>query len=53
LSRDFPRIIKLIEDGKIDTGPWITHHASMLDVPAIFPEWLRPEAGVIKAVIED
>lgn len=52
LSRDFPRIIKLIEDGKIDTGPWITHHASMLDVPSIFPEWLRPEAGVIKAVIE-
>jgi 2-desacetyl-2-hydroxyethyl bacteriochlorophyllide A dehydrogenase len=52
LSRDFPRIVQLIEDGKIDTRPWITHHAAMLDVPRVFPDWLRPETGVIKAVIE-
>lgn len=51
LSRDFPRIIQLIEEGKIDTRPWITHHAPMLEVPSVFPTWLRPETGVIKAVI--
>lgn len=51
LSRDFARIIKLIEDGKIDTQPWITHHADFEDVPAIFPTWLKPETGVIKAVV--
>jgi alcohol dehydrogenase len=51
LSRDFPRIIKLIEDGRIDTQPWITHHASMAEVPTIFPTWLKPETGVIKAMI--
>jgi alcohol dehydrogenase len=51
LARDFPRIIQLIEGGKIDTRPWITHHAPMSEVPAVFPTWLRPETGVIKAVI--
>lgn len=51
LSRDFARIIKLIEDGKIDTDPWITHHAKFEDVAAVFPTWLKPETGVIKAVV--
>jgi len=52
LARDFPRIIQLIEAGKIDTRPWITHRASMSEVPRVFPTWLRPETGVIKAVID-
>ena len=51
LSRDFPRIISLIEDGRIDTVPWITHHASFDEVPDVFPTWLKPETGVIKAVV--
>ena len=51
LSRDFTRIIGLIEEGKIDTRPWITHHAAFDDVPEIFPTWLKPETGVIKAVV--
>jgi alcohol dehydrogenase len=51
-SSDFPHIIKLIEDGRIDTRPWITHHATLEDVPAVFPSWLKPETGVIKAVVD-
>lgn len=51
LSRDFSRIITLIESGKINTAPWITHHADFAEVPAIFPNWLKPETGVIKAVV--
>lgn len=51
LSADFTRIIRLIEEGRIDTRPWITHHAEFDDVPAVFPSWLRPETGVIKAVV--
>ena len=51
LSRDFTRIIKLIEAGQIDTNPWITHHANFADVPREFPNWLNPNAGVMKAVI--
>ena len=50
-SKDFPRIIQLIEDKKINTDAWITHHADFDDVPDIFPEWIQPDAGVMKAII--
>ena len=52
LSRDFTRIIKLIEDGKIDTSPWITHRLPFAETASIFPMLLNPDSGVIKAVIE-
>lgn len=51
LSRDFTRIIELIEKGKIDTRPWITHHAPFAEVPNVFSSWLNPDTGVIKAVV--
>jgi len=51
LAPDFTRIIKLIEDGRIDTRPWITHHADFDTMIEAFPNWLKPEAGVIKAVV--
>lgn len=51
LSRDFSRIIALIEAGTIDTQPWITHHAQFAEVPEIFPTWIKPETGVIKAIV--
>ena len=52
LPADFTRIIKLIEDGTIDTNPWITHRTSYDDVVGEFETFTRPESGVIKAVIE-
>ncbi len=52
LPEDFTRIIGLIEAGKIDTKPWITHRTAFDDVPEVFPSFLRPESGVIKAIIE-
>jgi 2-desacetyl-2-hydroxyethyl bacteriochlorophyllide A dehydrogenase len=52
LPPDFTRIIQLIEDGKIDTRPWITHRASFDGMIAEFPNWLKPESGVIKAIVE-
>ena len=51
LPDDFVRIIGLIEDGKIDTRPWITHHASFDEMIEAFPNWLNPESGVIKAMV--
>jgi 2-desacetyl-2-hydroxyethyl bacteriochlorophyllide A dehydrogenase len=51
LSRDFARIIRLIEDGVIDTGPWVTHRASFDEMIARFPDWLNPASGVIKAMV--
>ena len=52
LPGDFTRIIKLIEDGQINTNTWITHHATFLDMIEVFPSWVKPETGVIKAVVE-
>jgi threonine dehydrogenase-like Zn-dependent dehydrogenase len=49
---DFPRIIGLIESGRIDTTPWITHRGGFDEVPGLFPSWIKPETGVIKAVID-
>ncbi len=51
LSTDFARIIRLIEDGTIDTRPWITHRTRFDDMIAEFPGWLKPESGVIKAMV--
>ena len=51
LPPDFTRIIGLIEAGRIDTRPWITHHATFEELIAVFPTWLKPETGVIKAVM--
>ncbi|MEZ6041012.1 MAG: zinc-binding alcohol dehydrogenase family protein [Planctomycetaceae bacterium] len=51
LSSDFSRIVDLIRNKRIDTDPWITHHAQFEEVPHVFPSWLNPDAGVIKAVV--
>jgi alcohol dehydrogenase len=51
LPPDFTRIIRLIEEGKIDTRPWITHRAGMDQLIGVFPSWIKPETGVIKAVV--
>lgn len=52
LPPDFTRIIGLIEDGTINTDPWITHRTSFDDVVGDFDRLTRPETGVIKAMID-
>jgi alcohol dehydrogenase len=51
LPADFTRIIGLIEDGTLDTGPWITHRAAFDELVDVFPSYTKPETGVIKAVV--
>jgi alcohol dehydrogenase len=50
-SADFTRIIRLIEEGAIDTRPWITHRSAFEELIDVFPSYTRPESGVIKAVV--
>ena len=52
LPEDFTRIIRLIEGGKIDTRPWITHRTAFDNLIEVFPSYTKPETGVIKAVVE-
>ncbi len=51
-SEDFRRIIRLIESGEVDTGPWITHRTGYAGFIEAFPTWLEPEAGVVKAMLD-
>jgi len=51
LPSDFKRIISLIEEGVIDTRPWLSHQAGYDDFIGEFTNWLKPETGVIKAVL--
>lgn len=51
-GNDFRNIIQLIEDGKIDTAPWITHRAPLEAMISMFPTWLDPNSGVLKAMVQ-
>jgi alcohol dehydrogenase len=51
LPPDFTRIIKLIEEGRIDTRPWITHQTCFADLIGLFDSYTKPETGVIKAIV--
>jgi len=52
LPADFTRIIGLMESGRIDTSPWITHRAPLSEAGGRFSGWVLPETGVIKAMID-
>jgi alcohol dehydrogenase len=52
LPEEFKRIIGLIEEGRIDTRPWITHRTPFAELIGNFPSYTRPETGVIKAMVE-
>jgi 2-desacetyl-2-hydroxyethyl bacteriochlorophyllide A dehydrogenase len=51
LPPDFTRIIQLIEAGKIDTRPWITHQTDFANLIGSFESYTKPETGVIKAIV--
>jgi len=51
LPGTFRDIIALIEAGRIDTTPWITHRFTLADTPQRFPA-LSGDPAVIKAVID-
>ncbi|WPP48680.1 zinc-binding alcohol dehydrogenase family protein [Catalinimonas niigatensis] len=51
LPSDFKQIIRMMEEGKINTDAWITHRSSFEDMVGQFDRWLQPEAKVIKAIV--
>jgi alcohol dehydrogenase len=52
LPEDFIRIISLIEDGKIDTTPWITHRTALDELPRNFDKLIDPEQGGVKVIVD-
>jgi 2-desacetyl-2-hydroxyethyl bacteriochlorophyllide A dehydrogenase len=51
-ARDFEDVFAALGAGLIPTGALNTHRATLCEAPERFPEWIRPETGVIKAIIE-
>ncbi len=49
---EFRRIVGLMEQGRVDTTPWVTHRASCETMIDAFSGWLDPTSGVIKAMVE-
>jgi threonine dehydrogenase-like Zn-dependent dehydrogenase len=47
----FPQIIQMIEQGKIDTSPWITDRLALKDIPNDFAA-LRQRPNLVKAMVE-
>ncbi len=52
LPEDFRSIIAAMENGMLDTRPWISHRIAFDQLINTFDELLKPESNVIKAVIE-
>jgi threonine dehydrogenase-like Zn-dependent dehydrogenase len=50
-AADFERIIGLLEDGRIDLAPWVTHRAPYDAMIDAFPGWFDRDSGIIKAVV--
>jgi 2-desacetyl-2-hydroxyethyl bacteriochlorophyllide A dehydrogenase len=50
LPATFGEIIRLVEAGRVDTKPWITHRFTLAETPAAFPEAAR-HPGLLKAMI--
>jgi 2-desacetyl-2-hydroxyethyl bacteriochlorophyllide A dehydrogenase len=52
LAADFVWAMQMVEDGRINLGPWITHRAPADAMVGEFASWLNPDRGVVKAVVE-
>ena len=50
--RDFDEVFAALGAGLIPTAALNTHRAALSEAPQAFPVWIKPETGVIKAIIE-
>jgi 2-desacetyl-2-hydroxyethyl bacteriochlorophyllide A dehydrogenase len=51
-AEDFDLVLQHIRAGNIPTADLGTHRVLMQDLPATLPQWINPEAKVIKAMVE-
>ncbi|MDQ5981030.1 MAG: hypothetical protein QG602_4008, partial [Verrucomicrobiota bacterium] len=52
LPGTFREVIRLVEEGQVDTRPWITHRFKLADTPAVFHRDIAGNPAVLKAMIE-
>jgi threonine dehydrogenase-like Zn-dependent dehydrogenase len=51
-AEDFEFVLNAIRAGRVPTDALNTHVASLSEVPTVLPQWMNPEAGVIKAIVQ-
>lgn len=51
-KEDFEHVVECMRTGKVKSGNMVTHRTSFNDFTKIFPEWVKPDSGVVKAIIE-
>jgi 2-desacetyl-2-hydroxyethyl bacteriochlorophyllide A dehydrogenase len=49
---EFRQVIAALEDGRIDTGAWISHRSSFDALVDAFPAFARREGGLVKAIVD-
>jgi 2-desacetyl-2-hydroxyethyl bacteriochlorophyllide A dehydrogenase len=49
---DFRHVVEMMEQGGVDVRGWVTHGAELRDVPGQFVEWMKGDAGVVKAMVK-
>jgi 2-desacetyl-2-hydroxyethyl bacteriochlorophyllide A dehydrogenase len=52
LQEDFEEVMDAMREGKVPTDRMLTHRSPLSGVPERFGEWIRPETGVIKVIVE-
>jgi threonine dehydrogenase-like Zn-dependent dehydrogenase len=52
VAGDLRRIIQMIESGVVDTAPWITHRTPAREICESVRQWVDPNSGVLKAIVE-
>jgi 2-desacetyl-2-hydroxyethyl bacteriochlorophyllide A dehydrogenase len=51
-KEDFEFVVNCLADGSVKSTAMVTHKSDFNDFPGIFSEWIKPQSGVVKAVIE-
>jgi threonine dehydrogenase-like Zn-dependent dehydrogenase len=51
-KEDFSNVIAGIESGRVNTTGFVTHIAIMEETVTQFADWIKPETGVIKAMVK-
>ena len=49
---DFAEVLRQMAAGRVPTGALNTHTGPLAEADRLIPAWSRPEAGVIKAILE-
>jgi 2-desacetyl-2-hydroxyethyl bacteriochlorophyllide A dehydrogenase len=49
---EFEAIITAVRSKALNTAPWITHSASLLELPGVFDTWLQPSSNLLKGTVQ-